>query len=474
MKDSDDYITRKAANPRTGLISPSVKTSSPVSFHTTNARDLQSTCVPMAAAAPRCAFSGDQNASKFRSKHVMDENEGEKAFRDDKFVLRMPSAQEPQPFDHPGCSSEQIQVREHSRQKSNGITQRGHNGSHMRNTLHCATYAPARGNSQLRFSSVPNFEKPFPYTKFKAHGWDAGNGEWLGNVDAKHARPRRNIEIARSWPASSQSRITQERTAEAGVRSGHGLHELQNHSKALSHIYRKPLGVAPRPRFAGGNQDADPGAIEIDMSARAFQKGCNRGDQFDSLSTADSNIRRDPAILAEILPNIQLPHPKTAIVVRCESERRWVKKRDGFLGCGRQNCNMALVNRKRQSETSLIPAEHECSSRHFEMPKCNDKTILQVTLEMIVGSALLAWDTMRQTPFQRLETLTSPDLDLQQKCDILKALLLLLGHMFPALALLVLLSRLGQAAAQALDILLWPLLFPCAILKWLADALSHR
>ena len=156
MKDSEDYITARAANPRTGLISPSIGGSTPKPVWTRGtlgeALKLEVEAQPhsptpepksrpslkrsddgrkpgagsspdwraggngrvtgivVASASPRVAYI-KADAAPIKSK-------AQTVLSDDQFVVRMPSAGEPQPYAYPGYSSRQIQAFEHCRNKA--------------------------------------------------------------------------------------------------------------------------------------------------------------------------------------------------------------------------------------------------------------------------------------------------------------------------------------------------------------------
>lgn len=144
MRDSDDYITARGANPRTGLISPSPEFSTP--------RRLWTPETPEEALRLLKWPEGESPSSGFGVKvrpPFQRANEGRKVSPDcgkqlrldsgvtiasprimgikadaglissksqpsliseDQFVVRMPSAREPQPYAYPGCSAKQIQA----------------------------------------------------------------------------------------------------------------------------------------------------------------------------------------------------------------------------------------------------------------------------------------------------------------------------------------------------------------------------
>ena len=163
MKDSDDYITARAANPWTGLISPSIGTDTPRTSLTPEtpgealkvvAYEQPPSPTPGTIARPtlRRANEGRKisagSAYKWRAggkgwfkdpkvaatspkvTQVKAET-GQLASKslpelsEDQFVVHMPSRDEPQPYVYPGYSAKQIKAYEHYRDKSRRGVWRG-------------------------------------------------------------------------------------------------------------------------------------------------------------------------------------------------------------------------------------------------------------------------------------------------------------------------------------------------------------
>lgn len=176
-KDSDDYLTARAANPRTGLISPSLAgTPSPrtpdspaealklrhrrnlSSTHDTNLPEIKlrpaltrsneaqisaGTLRKLRAggngwsfedarfgiASPRAsdaiAGAADMPSTTARPRFPATEP-SEEPCRDDQFVVNMPSAREPQPYAYPGRSAEEIQAFEHYKSKARKTSGEGY------------------------------------------------------------------------------------------------------------------------------------------------------------------------------------------------------------------------------------------------------------------------------------------------------------------------------------------------------------
>ncbi|KAK5167131.1 uncharacterized protein LTR77_007861 [Saxophila tyrrhenica] len=161
MKDSDDYITARAANPRTGLISPSVGTlsSRPPPTPESPAEALKwkddhpPSPTPDVKARPalRRAFEGRKGRTKGVAKWSMNDDgwstnasvaspritaadadtdlcisKSHPHLADDAFMVHMPSAREPQPYAYPGYSAKEIDAFEYYRQKARRVSSEGY------------------------------------------------------------------------------------------------------------------------------------------------------------------------------------------------------------------------------------------------------------------------------------------------------------------------------------------------------------
>ncbi|KXT13256.1 hypothetical protein AC579_2482 [Pseudocercospora musae] len=175
MKDSDDYITARGANPRTGLISPSVGTRTPCTPDSPG-EALKRYSVkqnsPTPAQKERPALGRANEGRKISSASARHRNGRETALqqdhmlgafprtqlsdpvkqcqpeaapspelRDDQFVVNMPSAREPQPFSYPGYTAEQIDALEHYRRKARRVSSDGYDRRLFHRQSSCKAYA---------------------------------------------------------------------------------------------------------------------------------------------------------------------------------------------------------------------------------------------------------------------------------------------------------------------------------------------
>jgi hypothetical protein len=147
IKYSDDYITARAANPRTGLISPSPASTPrtpespaealklrsqrtrPAFTHANEARKISAGSLQKWSADEH-GWSREDAESGVASPRPSETNVGaaaiicgetealEDTLRGDRFVIHIPSAREPQPYAFPGRTAEEIEAYEHYKQKA--------------------------------------------------------------------------------------------------------------------------------------------------------------------------------------------------------------------------------------------------------------------------------------------------------------------------------------------------------------------
>ncbi|KAK6430277.1 hypothetical protein LTR95_013569 [Oleoguttula sp. CCFEE 5521] len=155
MKDSDDYLTARAANPRTGLISPSVADTpqprtpgSPAeALKISTSCDSSPTLDAQARPALRRANVGRKISASQRwraddkgwfndvvtaaaSLRTTNATAGAANLTHvapgqiiaDRFVVNMPSAREPQPYIYPGRSAKEMEAYEHYRRKTRKVS----------------------------------------------------------------------------------------------------------------------------------------------------------------------------------------------------------------------------------------------------------------------------------------------------------------------------------------------------------------
>ncbi|KAI6876515.1 hypothetical protein KC338_g112 [Hortaea werneckii] len=169
MKESDDYLTARAANPRTGLISPSIYAPSPrtpitpespgealklAASHDHSARK-ESNDRPVLTRANESRKIGSGPLGKWcapRERWISDitlaaarqtselvggsltTSQSQPMLKDDQFVCHMPSAREPQPFNYPGRTPAEIEAFEHYRQKTRKVSAEGYDKRVVCNT----------------------------------------------------------------------------------------------------------------------------------------------------------------------------------------------------------------------------------------------------------------------------------------------------------------------------------------------------
>ncbi|KAK5725024.1 hypothetical protein LTR17_013315 [Elasticomyces elasticus] len=181
MKDSDDYLTARAANRYTGLVSPSVGSPSPCTPDTPGQALSQRKVEPSSPtpnAHVRPVLSRANEGRKVSARSVHKWRAGIKGWtaqaavaspretnatagasvlvtysEPDRFVVHMPSAAEPQPYFYPGCSSAEIKAFEHYKRKTRKVSGEGYGEQSGKNGH--AVASSMRGTSDIRVAKRP-------------------------------------------------------------------------------------------------------------------------------------------------------------------------------------------------------------------------------------------------------------------------------------------------------------------------------
>ena len=218
VKDSDDYITARAANPWTGLVSPSVATPSPCTPNSpADALNLSDIHVisPTPGMRNRPPLSRANEGRKVNSKtartwHTRENGWvrsgrpaaspretvvtagaevakaiGPSTLKDDQFVVHMPSAREPQPYAYPGRTPEQIRALELDKGKARRTSNQGF-GSRQASGASDAAQKVSAGDAyasgQYRRVDARHLAPPISISQANSHIHAAQRHRILGNM----------------------------------------------------------------------------------------------------------------------------------------------------------------------------------------------------------------------------------------------------------------------------------------------------
>ena len=516
MKDSDDYITARAANPRTGLISPSIASQTPRLPETPNSPGdalefvLDKTPpspTPEAKARPalRRANEGRKvsggHANKWQanengwkteatvskaSPKVTDTNahagliasKSQPVLQEDKFVVHMPSAREPQPYAYPGYSAEQIAAFEHYKRKarqvsSEGYDQRLPNNNHQASSGSadngvCVPETPTSNEGSPRFPArditvVAKSTEACEGSRDPIDGRCCGGAELRAATFAPFSSPRTPALHIREETAT-----VLDSTRKACV----------HNSPAILHGHRKPL-ASPR----------DPHSPAIDCQNRhATHHHYAENTPPHSCSADAAGVSGD----LRQLPRVTLVHPSLARLPQPHSHRQPVNRvenRKCSLGCSKDPNNICVERCSPLSGVGLpqhrtlfddeIPAPEftSCTSNAEELQSAHssqhDQT--QQVSEMLLTAVISIIDTCRQIHLPALprigvlRILSAEDTTPQQKADALKTILSSTGQAVLLLMAIAMLWQVGSAVMHAFEMLLWPLLVPFKLLRWVVS-----
>jgi hypothetical protein len=436
MKDSDDYITARAANPRTGLISPSLAGTPRTSESPAEALKLRSqrirpalTCANEARkisagglqklcssdqgwsfedAKARVASPRPSDASADAADIISCEpiSRGSTA-EDDRSVVHMPSAREPQPYAFPGRSAQEIQAFEHYKRKAR---------------------------------------------KTSGDGWDqrcVQSGGIRKSSATEHERGRKRIT---SYGMPGQIPTRDGMIVNRGMPSIEGLD-----GTTLAGADPRSLAMA----FAPYSSPKTP--------ARRTSGGHNPKSTrklHDYAATISSKQHSSPPIThLSQLPKLHLVHPELASLPLPKLRRTADKgQRSCSLGCDRSpdaDICPQLVSSHRHVQPLFDEAPASLPVEHVKALATYIFGMLR-TLHDSLGA------TVRITVPRpaMVHTLTDPDASLEEKVAASRALLALVGQVVGVFLAITVVWKLVDAVAGVISLVIWPLVVPMRVIWW--------
>jgi hypothetical protein len=439
IKDSDDYITARAANPRTGLISPSPAATPRTPESPAEALKLRSQrtrpALTRASAnearkistgglqkwcADEHGWSREDAKSGVASPRPSETSVGaadiicgdtealEDTLRGDRFVIHMPSAREPQPYAFPGRSAEEIEAYEHYKQKArktsgDGWDQRRVSGG-IRKT---SATEPERGRKRVI----------------------SGNNVMPGQF------PTRDGTIIR-----------------------HAVPDLE-----------ESAFPGPDVRFAAAS-------FAPYLSPKTPSRKTSDGRRPKAVRTLRDYTSIDTRVLQESppithlsqLPKLRLVHPELASLPMPKLRQSSKKStRVCSLGCdrfpGTESCpQLAGSPNQAQSlfetlpsDPTSFPTEHATALAVYflgVLRAAHDRLGATVRIKIPIPAVLV--------------TLTSPDFCLEERINAVKTLLTLVGQILGVLLAVSALWKLLVAVAGLVSMLVWPLVVPLRLIWW--------
>lgn len=515
MKDSDDYITARAANPRTGLISPSLGSSTPRFPFTpeTPGEALLHTKVseppsPTPDARVRPAFrranegrkvsAGSNN--RWRAENdgwVMDSGVAVASPKvtsvkadaglvsvptrhlpnDDHFVVHMPSAQEPQPFAYPGYSAPQIDAFVHYQSKARRVSAEGYDqrllGEFQRTSADIPEPEKLPQNDCIRAGGMP-VPKPSKGIKLAKRRVEARSV--IDSRDESPCTGRAELGAGTFAPFASP------RTPALPARD-HGVTALDN--------------ISARPRY---NHDQTHLVRRKPVNSSARQQTEARGIQ--AAERHKNHLAADTCWHGELTKD--RPGPRNVPSLLCTNSARpfdddssqasgvYMRSADGSrkcsLGCAKdRDGNGCKDNRFAPAEclpsskgdlfgkVSLPPRPSSAAAprtTHRTQDQQQTQNCLEISMTMVVE----ALNYGRHLPIPALprigvlEVLNAEDSTPAQKVDAMKSIVSSTGQVLVFLTLATMFWQVGSAVVRICELVFWPLLIPIKVMKWLASA----
>ncbi|RMY25405.1 hypothetical protein D0866_11120 [Hortaea werneckii] len=469
MKESDDYLTARAANPRTGLISPSTYTPSPrtprtpespgealkLSTSYDHSASKESNERPVLTRANESRKIGPGALGKWtapRERWISEKtlavahqtselvggslttSQSQPTLKDDQFVCHMPSAREPQPFNYPGRTPAEIEAFEHYRQKTRKVSAEGYDKRVVCNETGDSTTTNQHISADLqqRCQRI-HVAKRANYTYENDHDLPSTPDTAVSTASfAPFASPRTPL----SKDAGSDDTLLK-------------TIKLTKVARDVTPVQGEPLGSTPSLGVcakSGGDCGGGYNMCRVENSKEKTMLGI-------------ADIRQ--------LPKVRLVRPELASLPRKQRAR---PSGDGMrkcsFGCQQDDDTGQCMGARRNSNGSI----HVAQSPLFEgRPRGQGPPHeIECLLFALLGMAFNACTVFRMTDIGKLYALNSDKATAQQKVDALRAALLLSAQALACLFVVTVVWRLGAAVLQIIGVLLWPLIVPFKILRWIA------
>ena len=524
MKGSDDYITARAANPRTGLISPSVGSCTPRLSPTPgspgsalkraeNVQPPSPTPDTKARPALRRANEGRKvsvGSAKWRadgngwlvdsfaavaSPRLTDlkadaglvSSNSQAALRDDKFVVHMPSAHEPQPYAYPGYCTKQIEAFEHYKKKTRRVSSEGYDQrildearqtsggirklsvgkvsekSGSVHSLHNVGGAQVKDGGitvvkqRVRIHDLENEHNELPCT---------GGAEFNAATFAPFASPR-----APSLRSSENSFVALDTMP--------GSPKHINASATV--IHRKPVDSTWKQQTISPNAGATNNHHCFRNDRKILQ------DSSADVVPTIANLRHLPrvALVHPYFASLPQEHPLRQSDIhdaprKCSFGR--LQDTDGNCCVGQKLTSVASTSTAEQSlfgnahgasrtDTSDVSETQQGRNRNARQAE-HTSPLLDILITGVVSTIdatrrihLPAWPQIGV-----LNVLNAPDTTPQQKVYAIKTILSSTGQALAILTFIAMLWQAGSVVMHALEIFFWPLLVPFKIARWLASS----
>lgn len=399
--------------------------------------------------------------------------------KDDQFVVHMPSAREPQPFMYPGYTPEQIEALKHYRQKTRRVSSEGYDQRLLRGSGQHSSKLDEGFTEDDLYALCPGVPgqpsfKPYRYEHTQT------SPELSRITVRKRKTPRSDTNMTSNEPrrfvdkleakaatlfAPFASPKKTQHVKEPASTSREIPRTVPQHNacRATEQLPVKSIGSAPSPSAVvnPANVDHHHGEALKQRSGSGQPPICVPG----SFEVADLSC----------LPRVKLVRPELAAVPRATLPTGRDKSRECSLSCQRDNngqekcaeirdISSATVIHRRVSSYAEPADQHESGADILGGPKTT------LSAEMLVDLLRLFLSSAKSLEMPKvavIETLSSSEASTTEKMIALKQVLSLAAHALAICTTLAMLWKLGAAIMHLLEVLLWPLMVPLRILRWI-------
>lgn len=452
MRDSDDYLTARAANPRTGLVSPSVGCRTPMTpgealrifaESPTPESKVERAVRPAGAERKTSGSRWRQDEKGWFTAPVVASprttSTPPELVNEDAFVVHMPSAAELQPYTYPGRSADQIEKFEHYRCEARKGSTEGDGSKAVINEDGPRRFAQAQ--QALRSCSGNATRREVTNDKREATDHTALKTQ---------PKPFADALTASTFAPFVSPRTSRNRSSEALQTAMKTMPGAFGCDSALSGIARKPVGSGP---------------ITTPLSQITQQRTSTK-----DCSPAGTMMYTD----LRQLPRVRLVHPELASLpgVVAGSRDEFLHGRHGIVVPAKRQRECSLGCRQVEGSECvegpsvpfqyppLFEATPQLSVVSASVPEAPQDSWLQLATNLLKRTCSV---TIPKTGLAPLDVLSTPTASSQEKVDALKSLLALGGQAIALLTVATVLYRIGSVAWGVLE----TLLLPIKLLRWL-------
>ncbi|KAF2725721.1 hypothetical protein K431DRAFT_48168 [Polychaeton citri CBS 116435] len=410
---------------------------------------------------------------------------------DDRFVVNMPSAEEPQPYAHPGCTTAQIRAYEHYKRKSRTVSRQGYGERSGAVTETCSNDThplPNDGSALSERASVISIGAGPRKFAAASLALRACTPHETGNTggEVRPIEPKRQITVIRRRPSWKGDILTDQDSPD--LHSVIPRKPVGSSSEATQHeIPVLPTPLAPH----------QPPLVTREVP----QSNRDRSDSLRLGAGATNNQRGDQMRVSG--NNTSLHHqatlavPKKSNLKQNHSVLDSRKQRNCSLGCPSTPDGACMVQQRSTSGQSDAPyprwssmgrdkAEGEKQNKRaahditiarpasIASPQGETATSIVEVAIYLAAAALRLCLKLKVPRLGLIDAMRSESASPAEKVAAFKALAVLTAQVVGCVVAFSLTLKLCNALKEILEIVLWPVIAPLRLLGWIIGVGNAR